>query len=371
MKTPVFKIFKSKYFIKPAIIITIIFIGILSYFINIKDQIIFPNLENFSYEYYTDEPNGGKSQVLEYIVSDTVIKLKFLLRKGFLSPYVGISISPETNKYIKAGKYNQISLNILGQNIDRIGISIYTPPLDNPKNNNQEETLYHSYLNILNRQHTYNIPVKQLKHPEWWEDLHHISETLKNKPELNKILHLNIGSAYAPDIDNKKALEIYSIAFTRDNTELFSLLGIIYGTLILLNFGILYLINLRNNKKASITVSYKPLEITNRSGYEEKCIEYINTNYNNSELTLDKIADKTAVTPRHITNIIHEKYNCNFKTYLNRIRINESKRFLIKTDLNIGEIAYKVGFNNQSHFNRVFKSELQISPSEYRETHKS
>jgi AraC-like DNA-binding protein len=33
----------------------------------------------------------------------------------------------------------------------------------------------------------------------------------------------------------------------------------------------------------------------------------------------------------------------------------------------MGEIAFKVGFNNQSHFNRVFKSMVGINPSEFRE----
>jgi len=50
--------------------------------------------------------------------------------------------------------------------------------------------------------------------------------------------------------------------------------------------------------------------------------------------------------------------------------MSESKRLLLETDLPIGEITYRVGFNNQTHFNRVFKAEMQISPSEYRSKNK-
>lgn len=366
------KVFKSKYFVRPTIILSIITICILARFVTIKDKIIFPNLENFKYEYYTDKPNGGNSQILEHFISDSAIKFKFLLKDGFYSPYVGLSITPLANASINAGKFNRLSINILGRNIDRIGIALYTPPLSyNIENRNQDETLYHSYLNISNRKKTYNVSIEQFQHPEWWKDLHHIPETKKNTPDLNNILHINIGSAFSPTIDEQKTLEIYSIALTRNNQKLFLMLGLIYGILVLLIFGILYWGTFIKDNSVKITISYRPLEITKRVTGEEKCIEYINNYYNNSDLTLEKISKEAAITPRRITNIIHDKFNCNFKTYLNRIRINESKRFLTQTDLNIGEIAYRVGFNTQSHFNRVFKSEIHISPSEYRDQYKS
>lgn len=366
-----FKILKSKYFICPVMIISLVIACILVYFASIKEKVIFSNAECYQCNYYTDEPNGGNSQVLEHAVSDSVIKFKFQLKDKFHSPYVGLSITPLKKKFINAEKYNQISISILGQNIDRIGISLFTPPLNSGENSYQDETLYHSYLNITSQQKLYNLPVLQFQHPEWWEDLHHIPETSKNKPDLDKILHLNIGSAFSPDNDKEKTLEIYSIAFTRNNQKLFLTIGFIYFGFVFLNFGILCLIASRKNKSSEIIVSYKSLEITDEFSGEEKCIEYINSNYNISTLTLKNISEETAIAQRRITKIIHDRFNCNFKTYLNRIRINESKRLLTQSSLNIGEIAYKVGFNSQSHFNRVFKSEIQISPSEYRESHKS
>ncbi|MBN1182165.1 MAG: helix-turn-helix transcriptional regulator [Bacteroidales bacterium] len=371
MKQLALHIFKSKYLIWPVIFFTLITSAIIVYFSNIEDIIIFPDLENYSYNYYTDESNGGNSQVVEFIVSDSIIRYDFYLKAGFQSPYVGMTISPLVNKYINARKCNQIRITVLGRNIDRIGISLYTSPISFAGDTNQDETLYHSYLNISSRKEIYTIPINQLSYPEWWEDLHHIQENQKNRPDMDKILHLNIGSAYAQDIDNKKTLEIYSIAFTRNNEKLFLVVSFVYCILILLNFGVLYLISFRKNRYAEITVSYKPLDITNKKTGEEKCIDYINNNYDKSDLSLEMIAKETGITTRRITTIIRDSYNCNFKTYLNRIRINESKRFLTQTDLSIGEIAYTVGFNNQSHFNRVFKNEMHISPSEFREQQKS
>jgi len=40
---------------------------------------------------------------------------------------------------------------------------------------------------------------------------------------------------------------------------------------------------------------------------------------------------------------------------------------LADVQLNISEIAYKVGFSSQAYFSTVFKSKFSVTPSEYRE----
>jgi AraC-like DNA-binding protein len=116
-----------------------------------------------------------------------------------------------------------------------------------------------------------------------------------------------------------------------------------------------------------ITIAYKPVESSAIENSKSDFIGFINHNFQNSELTLDFVSGETGVSQRKITSEIQNRFGCNFKTYINRLRLNESKRLLLNKELNIGEIAFKVGFNNQSHFNRVFKAEFQISPTEFRE----
>lgn len=365
MKQATIKILKSKYFVWPVILISIIIALILIRFSFVKPLTVFPDSVNFKFENYTDDANGGMSEILDFTVSDSLIKLKFQLKEGFSSPYAGFSITPVKGKNIDARRYNRLKLIVRGENIDRIGIALYTPPLKYSDNNN-DETLYHSYLNISSENKTYDIPFNQLKHPEWWEDVHQISESARTKPEFDKILHINIGSAFSPSIEDPKTLIITSIEFSRDNGKLLKMLCFSFVFFVILYYTTLYLISFLKNKNKKITVSYKPLEITPKTNADDKCIDFINSNYFDSELSLEIISTETGISERRISSLIHEKYNCNFKTYLNRIRINESKRFLEKTELSMGEIAFKVGFNNQSNFNRVFKGELNISPTEYR-----
>lgn len=361
------KILKSKYFIWPLLAASIITGSISVYYLSIKPIAVYPAQTAYSYDYYTDEANGGNSQILEFIASDSILKLKFDLRDGFYSPYVGLSISPKLQSHINAKNYNQISFKVAGKGIDKIGISIFTPLPGNQNSDKQDETLHHSIVNISVKPETYNIPVNQLKHPEWWAETHNFDETKTDAPDLSKVLHINIGSAFTPIIDSPKTLEIYSIAFTRNNKRLFIILGVLLLSSVLFLFIINYFAVTRTVKTPGVTVSYKPLELEKNTLGGEIHLEFINQNFHDSELSLELVSQKTGITPRRITNAINDAFQCNFKTYINRIRIAEAKRLLNQSDLNIGEISFKVGFNNQSHFNRVFKAETGKSPSLYRE----
>ncbi|MEH0153014.1 AraC family transcriptional regulator [Limibacter armeniacum] len=363
------KIFSSKYFLWPVSVLSVIFIAVIGYFAGIEDKTVFPDSQQFGLVGYTDSIDGGNTQILEQTVTDSKLTFRFQLREGFFSPYAGVSIMPSDRaQYIDVSQYNQISLCLSGKGIDRLGLGVYTPLPDEQKISLEDENLHHSYLTISDKEATYHIPLNQLKHPEWWEDLHQISESKKSKPDLSRILHINLGSAYVPEIEEEKTLEVYSIAFTRNNSKLWVILGTSYIAFVVLLFGLRYGRTYQRKKKEEVTVSYKPVEVTEISAVnEEECIAYINQHFHNNELSLDLVAKEIGISQRKITGIINERFSCNFKTYINRIRIHEAQRLLTETELNIGEIAYKVGYNNQSHFNRVFKAEVKISPSEYRD----
>ena len=56
----------------------------------------------------------------------------------------------------------------------------------------------------------------------------------------------------------------------------------------------------------------------------------------------------------------------NFTDYVSRVRIEKAKDLLLNPNLRISEIAYVVGFQSLTHFNRVFKRILGQSPTDYR-----
>jgi AraC-like DNA-binding protein len=102
----------------------------------------------------------------------------------------------------------------------------------------------------------------------------------------------------------------------------------------------------------------------------EQLKKYFYHHYQESDVSLEKVAREVKISPpTHITTILQKKFNMTFPQYLNTIRIKAAQKLLCTTDLSIIEIALNVGYNNISHFNRVFQKIGCCSPGQYRDRH--
>lgn len=362
----VIKILKSKFFVGIVLSSSVIVTIILLYFFNVKDLTVFPNNNQFYATFYTDSSIGGNSEIIRQVISDSTIQVDFELRNGINSPYVGINISPHSDQIVQIAYYNQLDIKVKSANLNNMGIALYTanPYLSSKKQ--CPEISYYTSLNISSNKQSYSINLNQFKVPDWWLDMFAVGDHSDQMPALKNISGLNITNAYSPVKGELQSLMIYSITFSRNNKPLVILLLLLEFGIILLTSVIIYFVEKIRESKKSITITYKPVENNPSNTSKSDFIDFINSNFQNSQLSIELVSRETGVSPRRITHDIQMQFACNFKSYVNRLRINESKRLLLEKELNIGEIAYKVGFNNQSHFNRVFKSELQISPTEFR-----
>lgn len=67
-----------------------------------------------------------------------------------------------------------------------------------------------------------------------------------------------------------------------------------------------------------------------------------------------------------ITHRLKQETGKGFSEHLRTVRVNEAKRLLAYTDLTLSEIAGKCGFSDPSYFTKVFRAEINLSPSEFR-----
>jgi AraC-like DNA-binding protein/ligand-binding sensor protein len=84
-------------------------------------------------------------------------------------------------------------------------------------------------------------------------------------------------------------------------------------------------------------------------------------------LHLGQVAKAVNTSPFYFCKIFKKATGINFTDYVSRIRIERSKNLLLNPNLRVSEIAFEVGFQSLTHFNRVFKNTVGQSPTHYRD----
>jgi AraC-like DNA-binding protein len=97
-------------------------------------------------------------------------------------------------------------------------------------------------------------------------------------------------------------------------------------------------------------------------------IKYITENFHQN-ITLSSVAKEFYISPFYLSKLFKQTTNFTFVEYLNSIRIKNSKELLKNTNYKIIDIAEKVGFSNNTHFTRVFKIIVGMSPMKFRKLH--
>ena len=93
--------------------------------------------------------------------------------------------------------------------------------------------------------------------------------------------------------------------------------------------------------------------------------EYIHE-HQTENLRLGHVARACNTSTFYFCKMFKKVTGINFTDYLSRVRIEKSKNLLLNPNLRVSEIAFEVGFQSLTHFNRVFKKILGQSPTEYR-----
>jgi len=80
--------------------------------------------------------------------------------------------------------------------------------------------------------------------------------------------------------------------------------------------------------------------------------------------SLEEIAERSYISP----NYFHRIFTSTFKTtphnYMLMLRLNKAIGLLSSSSLNVKEIAFTLGYENEFYFSRIFKSKLGFNPSE-------
>jgi len=110
----------------------------------------------------------------------------------------------------------------------------------------------------------------------------------------------------------------------------------------------------------------KSILIENDYSVTADIITYINENYFESDLSLNKLSEEFKLSTAYISSLIKQKTGQTFMEYILNIRINQAKTLLRTTRMPIKDISEKVGYTTYHSFMRIFDKYVGVTPSEYR-----
>lgn len=95
-------------------------------------------------------------------------------------------------------------------------------------------------------------------------------------------------------------------------------------------------------------------------------IDYINA-YLERDLKLNELSDIVQISPYHFLRLFKKSLGTTPHQYILQQRIDRAKYLLKSSNLDIAEIAFRVGFCDSSHLTRCFKRILGKTPSQWRQ----
>ncbi|WP_368565089.1 helix-turn-helix domain-containing protein [Acinetobacter bereziniae] len=87
-----------------------------------------------------------------------------------------------------------------------------------------------------------------------------------------------------------------------------------------------------------------------------------------NDVKIQTIAKSLNTSPR-LLQIDLQKNGLSFRNILNNLRQTLAKKYLKNRNLLVIEIAFLLGYKDQTSFNRAFKTWTGVSPSEWRKRH--
>lgn len=96
-----------------------------------------------------------------------------------------------------------------------------------------------------------------------------------------------------------------------------------------------------------------------------KVLKYIHDHIY-EDISIDTLASLACVTKSHLIRLFSQVCGVSPLQYINQKKIERAQLLLITDDIQVKELAYKLGFNDHSYFIRTFKKYTNTSPQAYR-----
>jgi len=96
-----------------------------------------------------------------------------------------------------------------------------------------------------------------------------------------------------------------------------------------------------------------------------KILDWLGDHYH-EEVTLARLGKEVGLSPFRVAHIVKAETGKTMLQHIHRLRIQEAQRLLEQSAMSCSDVAYEVGFSDQSYFIKQFRKWMGITPHRYR-----
>lgn len=99
----------------------------------------------------------------------------------------------------------------------------------------------------------------------------------------------------------------------------------------------------------------------------ERIMKSVNKNLANPDFNVEELTNDVGISRAQLHRKMKEITGISAGEFIRNLRLEQAARLICEGKINITQVAYNVGFNNQTHFSTIFKKHFGMSPTEYAE----
>lgn len=335
-------------------------------------------------ETITDKHRGGTSSIT---VSDSNSRLDYdyVLTQHVEYPQVTAVVAfaelKSAKHLIDLSRYSAVSFRAVCEprNILTFHLHSFDPKVTDPENF-YSYRIAETFFSCNEKGADVEIDLRYLSVATWWLGRFKL-EISDQSYWLDKVAAFSIVGSPRGPVNTPAKVKISKLAFHRHDWHyawVFAGLCLVIWACFIFWMFKLYRHSLIADMKDKLQkdrplIAHQQLSIEPRQDREKSLLlRFIATEYANPDLSLEKTITALGINRTKINEILKQELELTFTAYLNKLRLTEAARLLSeKENANVAEIAYSVGYNNVTYFNKLFKNEYGCTPKTFKSIYKA
>ena len=103
----------------------------------------------------------------------------------------------------------------------------------------------------------------------------------------------------------------------------------------------------------------------NNDALMERIMRSVNEHLGDPDFNVERLTADVGISRAQLHRKMKEMTGISTGDFIRNLRLEQAARLIKENKINVTQVAYSVGFNNQSHFSTVFRKHFGVSPSEY------